>query len=72
MKRTSFFTLAFLVTSFEVHAEELDCEAVLRNQSVFEKVDSHGVCVVIHGVSESLMRDECRCPDASAAPIRAT
>jgi 5-methylcytosine-specific restriction protein A len=41
-------------------------------KSVFEKVDSHGIGVVIHGVSEFPMRDECRCPAASAVPIRAT
>ena len=44
----------------------------LASKSVFEKVDSHGIGVVIHGVSESTTRDECRCPAASAVPIRAT
>jgi hypothetical protein len=44
----------------------------LLGKSVFEKVDSHGTGIVIHGVSESTTRDECRCPTASAAPIRAT
>jgi hypothetical protein len=44
----------------------------IRLRSVFEKVDSHRIGVVIHGVSESPMRDECRCPAASAVPIRAT
>jgi hypothetical protein len=39
---------------------------------VFERVDSHGIGVVIRAVSAFPMRDECRFPAASAAPIRAT
>jgi RecB family exonuclease len=50
----------------------MDCGKLDEAESVFEKVDSHRIGVVIHGVSESPMRDECRCPAASAAPIRAT
>jgi hypothetical protein len=43
-----------------------------KRKSVSEKVDSHGIGIVIRAVSESATRDECRCPDASATPIRAT
>jgi len=53
----------------------IDAERVAlaaRAESVFEKVDSHVIGIVIHGVSESTTRDECRCPAASAVPIRAT